>query len=187
MKNLQLQIGQQAPSFTSLDIYGNKISLENYKNKKLLLCFFRYAGCPFCGITVLKFIKAYPSFAERNLHIIAFFQSTIENIKRYIEKYNPSFPLIADQKKEIYNLYKVPSTLLGWPRSLAYTPKVLHSITHGGIPQGRIDGDLNLIPASFLIGPPELTIYQAYYGTTFLDAFSMEDINEFLSNINTAI
>lgn len=175
---------QQAPEFTTFDIYGNRISLEDYKDKKLLLCFFRYAGCPFCGMTVLNLIKAYPEFAKKGLKVIAFFQSKKENVKKYITKYNPAFPLVADVNKEIYKLYKIPSNLLGWPSSLIYTPKVLHSITHGGIPQGTIDGDLNLIPGSFLIGPPELTIYQAYYGSSFLDVFSMEDINEFLSAVD---
>ena len=46
-----------APLFTATDIHGNKIALEDYKGKKLMLCFFRYAGCPFCIIAILKLIN----------------------------------------------------------------------------------------------------------------------------------
>lgn len=181
MDSKVLHFGEQAPQFTTVDIYNKPLSLENYKNKKILLCFFRYAGCPFCGVAFLKLIKEYNQLKKKGLHTIAFFQSPKESIIKYIMKFQPTFPIVADPQKKFYKLYRIPSTLLSWPRSLVNVPEVVHGIIHDGLTQGTIDGDPNLIPASFLIGPPELTLYQTYYGKTFLDVFSLEDIDEFLT------
>ncbi|MFQ3213478.1 MAG: peroxiredoxin Q/BCP, partial [Marivirga sp.] len=41
-----------APLFNRKDIFGRTINLEEYKDKKLLIAFFRHAGCPFCNLRV---------------------------------------------------------------------------------------------------------------------------------------
>jgi len=41
-----------APLFKSKDVYGRLIDLEEYKDKRVMLGFFRHAGCPFCNLRV---------------------------------------------------------------------------------------------------------------------------------------
>jgi len=179
---MKLHIGEQAPDFSIVDILGNTIALQNYKNKKLLLCFFRYAGCPFCGVAFLDLFKKYPLLASKGLEIVAFFQSTPQYIHKYIvDKYHPTFPIIPDIEKKVYDLYKIDSDVLGWPRSIPTIPRAIDGIVHDKLVQGVIDGDPNLMPGSFLIGPPEFTIFQAHYGKTFMDPFFLSEITDFLA------
>lgn len=170
----------KAPQFTMQDIHGKTISLTDYAEKKLLLCFFRYAGCPFCNLTLQQLLENYPKFNKLGLNIIAFFQSSKENVIKYIDKLQPPIPIIADPQKEVYNRYGVESSVMGWPASLVETPAVLGGIVSQKIVQGTIDGDPNLLPADFLIGPPDLTIYKAYYGSNFSDIISQLDIENFI-------
>jgi len=43
-KNMTLRPGQHAPPFQTMDMSGRNISLADYKDKRLLLSFFRYAS-----------------------------------------------------------------------------------------------------------------------------------------------
>ena len=94
-----LRIGEQAPQFSVKDIQGNLISLEDYLGKKLMLCFFRYAGCPFCALVLQEIISRYPHWQKQGLNVVAFFQSPKETILKYPMKQNPPFPIIADPNK----------------------------------------------------------------------------------------
>ena len=42
--SMRIQTGQPAKNFDVEDIFGNPISLNGFKDKKLLLAFFRYAS-----------------------------------------------------------------------------------------------------------------------------------------------
>ncbi len=170
----------QAPGFSVIDIHGKNITLSDYKERKVLLCFFRYAGCPFCNLTFLKLLERYPELSQKGLNIITFFQSPKDSVIRYIDKLIPPVPVIADPDKEIYNLYGITSSIIGWPSSLLQTPMVIGGILNREIVQGKIDGDPNLLPASFLIGPPDLTVYSAYYGTNFSDFIPAIDVEKFV-------
>lgn len=177
---MRLKVGEQAPTFSIKDVEGKTISLEAYKNKKTLLCFFRYAGCPFCTLVFTRLLKQYGEFASQGLSVIAFFQSPEKTVRQYIERFDAPFSIIADQDKVVYTKYQIESSLLGWPNTLVQTPQVLGDMVKNKIFQGKIDGDPNLIPAYFLIGPPEFAIYQAHYGSSFLNEISVSDIEEFL-------
>ena len=47
---ITLKEGDKAPSFTSTDQDGKKISLADYKGKMLVLYFYSEAGSPTCTI-----------------------------------------------------------------------------------------------------------------------------------------
>src|SRR5579871_4130794 len=164
---MKLAQGQQAPLFIAYDINGKKIALKNFANKKILLSFFRYAGCPFCTYTFEKLLEHHSLFSARGLSVITFFQSPRITVIKDIGKFNSPFPVIADPNKKVYSLYDVTSTILGWPNTLLQTPAVIDDMFEKHIMQKKIDGDINLIPAHFLIGPPEFTIYEANYGKNF--------------------
>ncbi len=53
---MRLGEGQKATDFKAKDIFDDKITLENYKGKKLLLSFYRYASCQLCNLGALFFI-----------------------------------------------------------------------------------------------------------------------------------
>ncbi|MCK5140845.1 MAG: redoxin domain-containing protein, partial [Candidatus Heimdallarchaeota archaeon] len=77
---MRIKEGQKAKDFTVKDIYGNEISLKDYKEKKLLLSFFRYASCPLCNLRVNQLATIFPKLDSKGLQILAFFESPKESI-----------------------------------------------------------------------------------------------------------
>ena len=177
---MRLTTGDTAPDFVTKDINGNTIALEDYKDKKLLLSFFRYAGCTFCNLQFIKLMKRYENFHAQGLEIIAFFQSSEINVQEYIAKYKPPFPLVPDPEKKIYNLYGIESSILGVTKSILTLPGHIKEIRANNITQGRVDGDVFLMPADFLIKPPNLTITKAHYGSNASSQIPFIDIENFL-------
>ena len=57
-ENISLSVNSPAPSFELIDIFDRPVSLKDYRKKKVLLAFFRHAGCPFCNVRVPYTTKA---------------------------------------------------------------------------------------------------------------------------------
>jgi peroxiredoxin len=181
---MNLSSGLTAPDFTTQDIDGKAIRLADYEGKKLLLCFFRYAGCPFCNLLLHSLVERYPALHKNGLDILAFMQSSRESILAYpahMSRPQPPFPLIADPDREIYKLYGVEDSLTKFTRGIIKAPKLFNQLYKLRFPQGKIDGNLFLIPAFFLIGPDDLKIYEAYYSPDFSTMIPDVDIINFIS------
>ncbi len=128
--------------------------------------------------------KEYPILAKQGLSVIAFIQSHKENIvENIIERHipPPPFPLVADQERKIYDLYGVEGSVKAMFASVPKLPEWIESSTAHHFPQGKIDGDFFLVPAEFLIMPPDFTIAKAHYGTSFYDNTPLADIYDFLT------
>lgn len=183
MKQLQrLAVGQTAPNFECQDMTGNTIRLSDYADQKLLLCFFRYAGCPWCNLAIHRLTLDLPRLEELGLKVIAFIQSEPENVQRYIldrHQPKPLFPIIADPDRKIYDLYGVNDSVSAAGRSFARIPAWLEATIAKGFHQGKIDGNASLVPAHFLVGPYDLSIHKASYGNDYFQDWPMIEIMEF--------
>ena len=62
-----------APYFKLNDMYGRSIDLNDYRDKKVFIGFFRHAGCPFCNIRVHTLKKAHEELKAKGLEMIFFF------------------------------------------------------------------------------------------------------------------
>ncbi len=179
---MRLQAGQVAPYFKRTDIGGNVVTLTDFANRKLLLCFFRYAGCPWCNLAIHKLVVEYPKLSEAGLSVVAFVQSPEETIREYIvERHSPlpPFSIIADPNREIYDLYGVESSSKALYATITKIPEWVRATTKEGYKQGKVDGDLSLLPAQFLIGPSRLKVYRARYGQNYGDDMTMDEIVAF--------
>jgi peroxiredoxin Q/BCP len=184
LEYMALKKGDRAPDFIVQDIDGKTIKLSDYKNKKLLLCFFRYAGCPFCNLILHSFVERYPKLHDNGLDILAFIQSPKESIIEYPAKKQqprPPFPLIPDPKRHVYNQYGVELSLKGLVKGGFKIPKMVTSLYKHRFPQGKIDGKFLLMPAFFLIGPKDFKIYDAYYSPDFATMIPDIDILNFIA------
>ena len=175
---MRLKKGEFAKDFNVIDIFGNKISLRDYSGKKLMLSFYRYASCPLCNLRVHQLIQYYPKFHEKGLEMLAFFQSPRESILKYVGKQDTPFPIIADPNREVYDLYRVESSLKGYLKGLKKT-SAFSEARKLGFKGGKAEGKKTLIPADFLIGP-DLRIEVAYYGKDIGDHLPIEEIERFL-------
>ncbi len=175
---MRIQPGQPAKNFSTEDISGNAITLTDYAGRSVMLSFYRYAACPLCNLRVHHLIQHHASFLERNLNLVAVFQSPPESIRRYVGRQNIPFPVIADPERNLYRLYGVESSWPGFIRGSLRLSMVTSALMKGFLP-GKMEGIKSMVPADFLIGP-DSTIRVAYYGGDIGDHLPIEQINEWL-------
>ncbi len=175
---MRLVEGQKAINFTVKDIFGNEVSLSDYKGKKLLLSFYRYASCPLCNLRVNDLIKQEPIFKKNGMEMLAIFQSPKESIKEYVGKQDAPFPIIADPTRKLYKLYGVETSVLGVFKALL-KPEKFKDAKKKGFKPGTVEGAKSLIPADFIIDG-NLNISKVYYGNDIGDHMPINMIMEFL-------
>lgn len=183
MATTRLKPGSMAPDFSVKDVLGKKISLADYDKKSVLLVFLRYSGCPWCNLTIHRLTLEEPMLKKQNCQIIAFIQSSAENIKKNIydrHAITPQFPIIADSAKKFYKRYGIQSNRAAALKSIKHIPKWAHAVRKHGFKQTEIDGDVFLVPATFLIAAKSQKIVKACYGNSFYEFESLFSVYESL-------
>ncbi len=163
-----------APDFISEDILGNVINLDDFKNDKILLSFFRGAACPFCNLRVNQLINHYQKFQEQEINIIIVFAASKEEILKYAGKQKSPFPIIADPKLELYKKYGIEESSIGMIKAMM-NPFKMMKIMFSGFFNMKSIKDRPIIPADFLIDQDKI-IYTAYYGKDFGDHIPIQEV-----------
>jgi len=176
---MRLNKGEPAKHFTTKDVFDRYISLDNYKGKKLMLSFYRYASCPLCNLRINQLIQQYNSFHDNGLEMLAFFQSPKESILEYVGKHDAPFSIIADPNRKVYRTYGVESSWIGFFKGSVLKISRLKEAIEKGFKPGRMEGNKALIPADFLIDEDQ-NIVRAYYGKDIGDHLPIEEIKEWL-------
>ena len=177
---MRIKPGQSAKNFSSEDLAGNTVALNDYKGQRLMLSFYRYAACPLCNLRVHHLIQHYAALIEKNLQLVAVFQSPRESILKYAGKQKAPFPIIPDPQRRLYRLYGVESSWAGFIKGSMRLSLVTSALMKGFWP-GKMEGIKSMVPADFLIGP-DLTVQVAYYGKDIGDHLPVERINGWLYN-----
>ncbi|MBC8323643.1 MAG: AhpC/TSA family protein [Candidatus Marinimicrobia bacterium] len=172
----RLGINEKAPDFFIKDIFGVEHSMAKYKGQKWMLSFFRYASCPACNLRVRELIQVYDELQGKGLSILSVFESPKESILKYVGKNELPFPIIPDPERELYKLYGIESS---WIKYILGAPTVMKAILKGIFP-GKMEGDLAILPADFLINE-DGTIHTAYYGKNIGDHLDFQHILSFLN------
>lgn len=175
---MRLKSGQTAPSFSIEDIEGNPVRLEDFKGKKLMISFYRYASCPFCNLRVHQLIQKYDTFRKKGLTLLSFFQSSKEGIGEYVGKQKAPFPIIPDPQRGVYRLYHIESSKAKFLKGIAQIGKYKEAAKLGFKP-GKREGDMVLVPADFLIDENQ-KIHRVYYGKDITDHLPIKEIEAFL-------
>ena len=172
---MKLKVDTIAPDFKIIDYSGKIQSIKQYRGKKLLVSFFRYASCPLCNLQVQKLIKEYEPWKKMNLEILAIFESPSNSISEYVGMQKSSFPIIPDPELRLYKLYKLESNWLKFiPAAIIFIIALLK-----GFRMGRTEGDRAIVPADFLLDENGI-IQTAYYGKHIGDHLSMKRIKQFI-------
>lgn len=176
----RLEPGQKAPDFTATDVSGHKVALKNYKDSYVLLVFLRYSGCPFCNLAIHRLAMEYKQLRENDCEVIAFIQSSKENIETNI--YNrhalkPQYPIIADPDMKIYKKYGVTKTsAVAFVKSIPKMPYWVHSVAEHGFKQTKIDGKSFLVPGYFLVNGRTGELVKTDYATSFFEHQTFTEI-----------
>jgi len=102
-----LKEGDKAPGFTGKDQDGNRISLSDYKGKKLVLYFYSEAGSPTCTIESCNLRDNYSLLKKKGFEVVGVSPDDEKTQKKFESKYKLPFPLIADTSHDILEKYGV--------------------------------------------------------------------------------
>lgn len=94
------QVGNTAPDFKLSSMTGDEIVLSTLKGKKILLNFWA-SWCGPCQVEAPHIQEAYTHFNENNdeivvLTVVLAFNDDPENVKKFIEKFHMTVPVLLD-------------------------------------------------------------------------------------------
>lgn len=91
-----LEVGLKAPEFTLSDQDGNRVSLSDYLGKKVVLYFYPKDDTPGCTKQACGFTQLKPDFDEKGAVILGVSKDTVASHRKFADKYNLEFTLLAD-------------------------------------------------------------------------------------------
>ncbi|RJP70067.1 MAG: thioredoxin-dependent thiol peroxidase [Ignavibacteriales bacterium] len=102
-----LKVGDKAPDFTLNDKDGNKVSLKDFKGKKLVLYFYPKDNTSGCTKEACDFRDNLKSFSKLNAEVIGISADSEKSHTSFTEKYNLNFRLLSDPDKDAIQKYDV--------------------------------------------------------------------------------
>jgi len=102
-----LKEGDKAPAFTGKDQAGNKISLSDFKGKKLILYFYPEDDTPTCTIQACNLRDNYGLLKKNGFEVIGVSPDNENKHKKFEKKFHLPFTLIADPAHRILEQYGV--------------------------------------------------------------------------------
>lgn len=102
-----MEIGDKVPEILGTDQDGKQISLSDFKGKKLVLYFYPKDSTPGCTSQACNLRDNYELMMKRGYAVVGVSVQDEKSHKKFIEKYNLPFPLIADVDKKLNEKFGV--------------------------------------------------------------------------------
>ncbi len=102
-----LEPGQKAPLFTGLDQDGKKISLADFKGKKVVLFFYPEDDTPTCTVQACNLRDNYALLKKNGYTVIGISPDDEKSHLKFKEKFSLPFTLVADPEHVIIDKYGV--------------------------------------------------------------------------------
>ncbi|MCL4384617.1 thioredoxin-dependent thiol peroxidase [Patescibacteria group bacterium] len=102
-----LQEGQKAPDFTLPDQNNQKHSLSDYRGEWVLLYFYPKDDTPGCTKEACGIQGSLSLFNQAKSQVLGVSVDSIKSHKKFAEKYGLTFPLLADESKQVVREYDV--------------------------------------------------------------------------------
>ena len=127
-----LQPGAKAPDFSTTDQSGKKITLKDYRGKKVVLYFYPKDDTPGCTKEACAFRDHFAEFKQLGVEVLGLSVDTEKSHKSFAEKFKLPFTLLADTDKKIVNAYGVWGEKSMYGRKYMGTSRVTYLINESG-------------------------------------------------------
>lgn len=104
---ITLTEGDKAPEFKSIDQNGKPVSLSDFKGKKVVLYFYPEDDTPTCTIEACNLRDNYSLLKQSGIIVLGISPDDEQKHKKFEQKFNLPFILIADKGKIIIDKYGV--------------------------------------------------------------------------------
>jgi len=100
-----LNVGDKAPGFNSINQDGESIKLDDFKGSKVIIYFYPKADTPGCTAESCNLRDNYDDLLNKGYKIIGVSPDKQDKQKKFADKYNLPFPLLADTDLEVIKDY----------------------------------------------------------------------------------
>src|SRR5690554_2898986 len=107
--------GDKAPEFIGIDQNGNTVRLSDFKGQKVVLFFYPKASTPGCTTEACNLEDNIERFNKENYQVIGVSADSQKRQLNFATKNNLSYPLLADEDRNIIEAYGVwgPKKFMG--------------------------------------------------------------------------
>ncbi|MDN5204443.1 redoxin domain-containing protein [Fulvivirgaceae bacterium BMA10] len=102
---MALKIGDKAPSFKLVNTEKKEISLEDFKNKDLVILFFPMAFTGTCTTELCTIRDDIGNYSNINADVVAISVDSPFSLGKFKEEQNLNFDLLSDFNKETSSAY----------------------------------------------------------------------------------
>lgn len=131
---MALKTGEPAPDFSLPDQNGDSHALSDYRGSWVLVYFYPRDDTPGCTKEACAIRDNFPSFGELDARVLGISTDSVASHKKFEQKYELPFTLLADEGKEVVNRYGVWVTKINFGREYKGTKRSSFLID----PQGNI-------------------------------------------------
>jgi peroxiredoxin Q/BCP len=100
-----LAVGEKAPYFEGVNQAGEKISLNDFQGKKLILYFYPKDDTPGCTAEACNLNDNYEMWIGKGYQVVGVSPDSQASHQKFISKYGLKFNLLSDESKTILNAY----------------------------------------------------------------------------------
>ena len=102
-----LKIKTKAPDFKLADQEGKIHSLSDYRGQWVLLYFYPKDDTPGCTKEACMIRDDFYNFEKMKVKVLGVSVDSVKSHKKFAEKYQLPFTLLADEEKKVVKIYKV--------------------------------------------------------------------------------
>ncbi len=102
-----MNIGDKAPELLGRDENGNELRTSDFKGRRVVLYFYPKDSTPGCTSEACNLRDNYQRLLERGYAVVGVSVQDEKSHKRFIEKYQLPFPLIADTDHTLVEAFGV--------------------------------------------------------------------------------
>src|SRR3954469_25085632 len=104
---MELQPGDKAPDFKTIDQNARPVALKDYKGQKVALFFYPEDDTPTCTIEACNLRDNFSLLKKKGIVVLGVSPDDEKKHKKFEEKFELPFTLLADPDKKIINKYGI--------------------------------------------------------------------------------
>lgn len=102
---MALEVGKAAPAFALADAAGNKVALEDFKGKDVVVYFYPKDDTPGCTKEACGFRDTWKTLQKLGVVVLGVSPDGAESHRKFAAKYELPFTLLSDPDKRMMSAY----------------------------------------------------------------------------------
>jgi peroxiredoxin Q/BCP len=151
-------VGDRAPEFSALTDAGTRVSLRDFRGKKVVLYFYPRDDTPGCTKQACAFRDHHRQVLARGAVVLGVSGDDVASHRRFKEKYDLPFPLLADPDRAIIAAYDVWKEKTLYGKTVMGVERTTFIIDEQGVithvfPKVKVDGHVDEVLDALGDGP----------------------------------